>query len=104
MSGGKTGWKELPKGDVLAGSTSLKFKTGNWRSTKPIHIPEKCIHCLICWVACPDGSVKVDAENGKFIEFNYDYCKGCGICAHECPKDAIEMVPESTANKMKKIE
>ncbi|MCK4728041.1 MAG: 4Fe-4S binding protein, partial [Desulfobacterales bacterium] len=22
------------------------------------------------------------------------YCKGCGICAHECPKDAITMVME----------
>ena len=22
------------------------------------------------------------------------YCKGCGICAVECPGNAIEMVPE----------
>jgi pyruvate ferredoxin oxidoreductase delta subunit len=21
-----------------------------------------------------------------------EYCKGCGICAHECPTDAIIMV------------
>jgi pyruvate ferredoxin oxidoreductase delta subunit len=40
---------------------------------------------------CPDDSVK--AENGKY-EIDYDYCKGCGICAHECPADAIEMIPE----------
>ncbi|MHA1683533.1 MAG: 4Fe-4S binding protein, partial [Promethearchaeota archaeon] len=23
-----------------------------------------------------------------------DYCKGCGICASECPHGAIEMVEE----------
>ncbi|MDD3391652.1 MAG: 4Fe-4S binding protein [Synergistaceae bacterium] len=23
------------------------------------------------------------------------FCKGCGICAHVCPKDAIEMKPEA---------
>jgi Pyruvate:ferredoxin oxidoreductase and related 2-oxoacid:ferredoxin oxidoreductases, delta subunit len=28
-------------------------------------------------------------------EINYDYCKGCGICANECPTKAIEMVPEA---------
>ncbi len=27
---------------------------------------------------------------------DYDYCKGCGICAAECPCGAIEMVPEPT--------
>jgi len=29
--------------------------------------------------------------------WNYDYCKGCGTCAFECPVDAIEMVPEKEA-------
>ena len=27
-------------------------------------------------------------------EFNYDYCKGCGVCAQECPCGHIKMVPE----------
>ena len=27
-------------------------------------------------------------------EFNYDFCKGCGLCVQECPCGAIEMVPE----------
>jgi Pyruvate/2-oxoacid:ferredoxin oxidoreductase delta subunit len=27
-------------------------------------------------------------------EIDYDYCKGCGICAAECPCGAIAMVPE----------
>ena len=31
---------------------------------------------------------------GEPYAFDYDYCKGCGICAAECPCGAIEMVPE----------
>ncbi|WP_245536694.1 4Fe-4S binding protein [Thiothrix nivea] len=26
---------------------------------------------------------------GKRFQFNYDYCKGCGLCAEECPCGAI---------------
>ncbi|MGC8974292.1 MAG: 4Fe-4S binding protein, partial [Thermoproteus sp.] len=32
---------------------------------------------------------------GQKIKIDYTYCKGCGICAHECPTKAIEMVPEA---------
>jgi Pyruvate/2-oxoacid:ferredoxin oxidoreductase delta subunit len=32
--------------------------------------------------------------DNKFV-IDYDYCKGCGICAHECPRHAIEMVEEA---------
>ncbi|MBL8491368.1 MAG: 4Fe-4S binding protein, partial [Rhodocyclaceae bacterium] len=28
------------------------------------------------------------------FDVNYATCKGCGICAHECPQRAISMVPE----------
>ena len=31
---------------------------------------------------------------GNRFAFNYDYCKGCGVCVAECPCGAIEMVPE----------
>ena len=27
---------------------------------------------------------------------DYDYCKGCGICVHECPSGSITMVPEQS--------
>ena len=48
----------------------------------------KCIDCENCIIFCPDSSVN------KQHDIDYDYCKGCGICAHECPSDAIEMVKE----------
>jgi len=77
-------WKKLPAGSVvLEGGSSKKFKTGTWRSMRPKWIEENCIQCLFCWIYCPDMSVKV--KEGKREEFNYDYCKGCGICALECP-------------------
>ena len=88
------GWKELPEGDVLEAGTAKEFETGDWRSLKPIHKPETCIHCLLCWINCPDSAIKV--KDGKFVEFDYKYCKGCGICAKECPTKpkSIEMKPE----------
>jgi pyruvate ferredoxin oxidoreductase delta subunit len=78
------GWKNIPPGMViLEPGSALKFKTGSWRAFKPRWIEENCIHCLLCWIYCPDNAVKVN--DGKMLGFDYDYCKGCGICAFECP-------------------
>jgi pyruvate ferredoxin oxidoreductase delta subunit len=92
----KSGWKKLPEGDVLEAGTAAKFKTGDWRSEKPIFHNENCIQCMICWVVCPDSSVMI--KDGKVAGFDYDHCKGCGICDHECPtkkdKRAITMEKE----------
>lgn len=86
----KHGWKSLPMGAaVLESGSSLKYKTGDWRAFKPVVDKEKCINCFFCWIYCPDAAF-VRKEEG--IEINYDYCKGCGICAKECPKEAIKMV------------
>ena len=52
-----------------------------------------CFECDNCYGVCPDNAV-IKLGPGKRFEFNYDYCKGCGICAAECPCGAIDMVPE----------
>lgn len=52
-----------------------------------------CMECDNCYGVCPDNAI-VKLGRGKGYEFNYDYCKGCGVCAQECPCGHIEMVPE----------
>ena len=47
-----------------------------------------CNACDNCWVFCPDMAIA--RRDGKYI-VNYDYCKGCGICVNECPRDAIHL-------------
>ncbi len=75
--------------------TSRENKTGSWRVFWPRYLHEKCIGCNNCVIFCPEGCV---SGSGKGKEATYkadlDYCKGCGICAEECPVDDIEMVRE----------
>jgi 2-oxoacid:acceptor oxidoreductase delta subunit (pyruvate/2-ketoisovalerate family) len=53
-----------------------------------------CFECDNCYGVCPDNAVRKLGAGQRF-EFKYDYCKGCGICASECPCGAIAMVPEA---------
>ncbi len=50
-----------------------------------------CIHCDNCVIYCPDLAVK--PANGGYVVLA-DYCKGCGICVHECPTGSMKMVEE----------
>ena len=92
MSTQKKGWKEIPLGGACWMS-STEYKTGDWRAHRPVWNKEKCIRCMFCHVYCPEGAVKHDTENDVMV-FDFDFCKGCGICANECPAKAIEMVVE----------
>ncbi len=54
-----------------------------------------CFECDNCYGICPDNAI-TKLGTGQRFEFKYDYCKGCGMCAAECPCGAIVMMPEAT--------
>ena len=45
------------------------------------------------FIFCPDGAI-FRAEGEESNAVNYDYCKGCGVCMEECPRDVIVMKEE----------
>ncbi|MCD6519335.1 MAG: 4Fe-4S binding protein [Anaerolineae bacterium] len=104
-------WKEAnPGGIVLDAGNSVTYITGTWRTLRPVRDLEQCTQCLICWIVCPDAAITV--KDGKVVGFDYDHCKGCGICAQQCPVNVkkphaitgemgkvIQMVPEADFQK-----
>jgi pyruvate ferredoxin oxidoreductase delta subunit len=94
-------WKseDFPRAAVIPESgNSDDYNVGGWRSERPYRDEKVCTQCMLCWIFCPDSSVLV--EDAKVVGFDFEHCKGCGICAAECPSNpkfgrkAIEMVPE----------
>ncbi|MEH6825579.1 MAG: 4Fe-4S binding protein [Motiliproteus sp.] len=64
---------------------------GDWRAERPVVDREKCVKCATCWIYCP---VQCIVEKPTWFDINLDTCKGCGICAQECPHRAISMIEE----------
>jgi len=89
-------WKEQSTaGMIFEAGNSEAYETGSWRTYRPEWDKDKCISCLRCFYLCPDSAIIV--EEGKVIGIDYQHCKGCGICAFECPKkvQAITMKLDS---------
>ena len=90
------GWHEILIGGMITdGGNSINYKTGDWRSYRPIWDEKKCNNCKVCWVYCPDNAVHCEGGSVTGKGFDLVHCKGCGICAAVCPKDCIKMVAES---------
>jgi pyruvate ferredoxin oxidoreductase delta subunit len=99
---------------VEPGSTEVT-KTGAWRTFVPKVEQKKCIKCCLCEIYCPEGCIHQvhtgDVETLTRLGYtpeqqkalpkdevvfvpDLNYCKGCGICANECPRKAITMALE----------
>ena len=86
-------WKDMEIGSIVVepGNTR-EYKTGDWRSQVPTYNFNRCIKCGMCQLFCPEGCIEQNPE-GCF-EANLFWCKGCGICARECPTAVITMMEE----------
>lgn len=93
---GPMAWFELTTGGlIIEAGNAVEYPTGDWRTFRPIVDMNKCTHCLYCWLYCPDDAILV--QDGKFVGFDYEHCKGCGVCAAVCPPKVISMVEEAEA-------
>ncbi|MCZ7582895.1 MAG: 4Fe-4S binding protein [Deltaproteobacteria bacterium] len=98
----KPSTRELALGAaILTPGSAREYHTGGWRTFYPKTDEALCITCGLCWIFCPDACrVITKRENPipgvlpDYYDFNPDYCKGCGICAQECPTGAIRMIEE----------
>ncbi len=99
----KPDWIELPFENaeisnlaIHAGATSVKVRTGLWRTMRPVINYDNCSGCAwICSTYCPDGAINVRTDG--YPEIDYEHCKGCLICVAQCPPHAIESIPEHIA-------
>lgn len=89
MSQKDKSWKEISLAGVCWKSSS-SYLTGDWKSFAPVRDVKKCTKCLQCTIYCPDNAIHWNPKKGD-IEFDLNFCKGCGICANECPTKAIVM-------------
>ena len=88
------GWKDIDPGcTVNEPGNAAQYRTGDWRSIRPVWDHTRCIKCGVCYIFCPDAAILKNAEG--YFEADLYYCKGCGICAQECVTGCIKMVEEA---------
>lgn len=87
--------KEYPCGPTFKGG-NLVVKNAGWRTKKPIINEEKCVGCYLCYLYCPEGTI---FKKGGKVDIDYDFCKGCGICANVCGHESIQMIKEGEDGK-----
>jgi pyruvate ferredoxin oxidoreductase delta subunit len=93
-------WDEIALGgSIVEPGTSEDYHTGSWRTFRPVFTAQRCVHCMMCWVYCPDSAVLV--QDGRVLGFDYEHCKGCALCATVCPdkSHAIDMVRDNNGQE-----
>lgn len=89
--------KELPVvPSARPGTMAAAAAMERIRERRPVIDKQGCNLCRECLLYCPDAALAV--EKGE-VRVNLRFCKGCGICAVECPARAITMVPEYAGDR-----
>ncbi|MBI4830874.1 MAG: FAD-dependent oxidoreductase [Candidatus Lindowbacteria bacterium] len=85
----------LPLRDRATNSKEVNLGIGEDTAISEV---ERCFHCGVCiscencYLFCPDIAVRKSSDGTYSID--YDFCKGCGICVHECPRNAMSICEE----------
>jgi pyruvate ferredoxin oxidoreductase gamma subunit len=97
------GYLDAPWGGMVTnpGNAPLKNLTASRQGFIPAVDLEKCVHCGLCDVVCPDYCMvwETPMENGtevvRFRGIDYRYCKGCMKCVDACPTAALVETQET---------
>ncbi len=88
-----------PKLDIIRRQSTFDEVVGSLDEATALYEARRCMscgncfECDTCYGVCPDNAV-IKLGPGRRFAFNYDYCKGCGLCVEECPCGAIRMERE----------
>lgn len=91
------GYRTQPPGGIipLPGNSAWNDLSISRTGTMPVLDAEKCVHCGLCDLVCPDLCfVWRDGPSGGAFErtlagIDYRYCKGCVRCVESCPTGAL---------------
>lgn len=97
------GYETQPIGGIIPepGNTVWNDLTASRTGSLPVFNRERCIHCGLCDLVCPDYClVWEDGEKGGRFErelmgVDYRYCKGCMRCVESCPASALTKKAET---------
>jgi 2-oxoacid:acceptor oxidoreductase delta subunit (pyruvate/2-ketoisovalerate family) len=90
---------KAPKGPISRRINSFEEVNLGFSEEGALEEAGRCFNCGVCnlcdncYIFCPDAAI-TRSEGDDSNTVNYDYCKGCGICVEECPRDAIVMEEE----------
>ncbi len=98
------GYRTAPIGGVIleAGGTVWNDLSTSRTGWLPVLDADKCIHCGICGLVCPDMCLVWSAEGNapvptavRLLGVDYRYCKGCLRCVESCPNGAMTREAET---------